>query len=144
MTTRGKYKSKNYEEVLSYLQTMPGKHFTVNDLHSHFLESGSSIGTTTIYRQLERMVDEGLVKKYTLEQNKSACFEYLDQEETDNSHCAYHCICECCGSLIHLHCEEIEELQKHLFAQHHFRINSGRTVFYGLCENCLKKEEEVK
>jgi Fur family transcriptional regulator, ferric uptake regulator len=144
MTNRGKYKSKNYDEVLSYLKAMPGQHFTVNDLHAHFSEQGSSIGTTTIYRQLERMVDEGLVKKYTLDQNKSACFEYLNNAEHEGTHSSYHCICECCGNLIHLHCEEIEELQAHLFSEHHFRINSGRTVFYGLCEDCLMAEKETK
>ena len=56
-----------------------------------------------------------------------------DHADTD---LCFHCKCEKCGKLIHLHCDEIEEMQMHLFSEHRFKMNPMRTVFYGLCEQC--------
>ena len=48
--------------------------------------------------------------------------------------------CELCGRLIHLECDELEELGGHLKAEHGFVINPLRTVFYGLCTDCADKK----
>ena len=44
--------------------------------------------------------------------------------------------CEKCGALIHLHCHELEAIERHIFAQHGFKLDSMKTVFYGVCEQC--------
>lgn len=144
MSVRGKYHSKNYDEILNYLKSIPGKHITINDIYRELSGQGSSVGTTTIYRHLNRMVEEGLVNKYTIEPNMPACYEFIRMagpEEISNS---YHCICEVCGKLIHLHCGELEELQRHLLKEHSFRLNPLRTVIYGVCEACLSEHEPKK
>jgi Fur family ferric uptake transcriptional regulator len=100
---------------------------------------GSPIGTATVYRQLERMVDEGLVQKYTIDANTPACFEYVGADSHAGEAC-FHCKCEKCGRLIHLHCEELQGLSEHIREHHGFRINPMRTVFYGLCDACREAE----
>ena len=75
------YKTQHKEELLSYLSTCPGMHFTVSDLVSHFREEGKPIGTTTVYRQLERLCEKGVVNKYIIDQNSPACFEYVGEGE---------------------------------------------------------------
>lgn len=57
---------------------MEGKHVTVSDICKYFKSQGISIGTTTVYRQLDRMVEQGLVAKYVVDGTSSACFEYLE------------------------------------------------------------------
>lgn len=52
----------------------------------------------------------------------------------------YHCKCEKCGKLIHLHCHEVEELSQHMMEHHSFELNAMRTVFYGVCSECRQKE----
>ena len=44
--------------------------------------------------------------------------------------------CERCGALIHLECDELCQIQRHLFAEHGFVLNPLRTVFWGLCAAC--------
>lgn len=61
--TKGRYQTKQREELLAFLQSVSGEHITVNDIHNHFAEHGSKVGVTTIYRHLENMVNEGIVKK---------------------------------------------------------------------------------
>ena len=140
---KGKYKTQHKEELQKYLSNLEGEHFTVADLVSHFREEGRPIGTTTIYRQLERLCEEGLVNKYLIDQNSPACFEYVgERKEASKEHLFFHCKCSRCGALIHLHCHELDFMMEHLLVHHGFHWNPKRTVFYGLCENCAREEEK--
>ncbi len=113
--------------ALSYLRTVEGTHVTVADVCLHFKEQGITIGTTTVYRNLEKMVEQGLVAKYNVDGTSSACFEYLGAEEHCHKTSCFHCKCEKCGKLIHLHCEDVVKLEQHLMDSHGFRwIRAGR------------------
>ena len=132
------YKTKHREEILNYLKTIPGVHFTAADICRHFKEQGKNIGTSTVYRQIEQLVSEGLVKKYIIDESSSACFEYIDPDGNCCQNSCFHCKCEKCGKLIHMECREIELLQSHFMEHHGFRIDPTRTVFYGVCSDCMK------
>ena len=80
LSMRTVYKTKHREEILNYLKTIPGVHFTAADICRHFREQGKNIGTSTVYRQIEQLVSEGLVKKYIIDESSSACFEYIDPD----------------------------------------------------------------
>lgn len=134
-----KYKTQHREELLSYLKTIKGQHFTVAEVYTHFQEMGKPIGTTTLYRQLEKLVNDGVVSKYVIDRKSSACFEYTGTEETEREEICVHCKCESCGKLIHLHCEEMQMVEEHLKRQHGFQWNPMKTVFYGICEECSRK-----
>ena len=138
MSEKNTYKTKQKEELLEYLQAVPGKHITVNEIYDYFRNNGNAIGTTTIYRQMEKLVDEGVVNKYVLDIGSPACFEYIDRNNSCHEDYCFHCKCEKCGKLIHLHCEEISDVSRHISNEHGFKINPLRTVFYGLCNECQK------
>ena len=114
MSTKTKYKTKQRETLITYLEQTPGAHFTVSDICDYFREQGTPIGQSTVYRQLEQMVDEGLLNKYIIDAVSPACFEYIGPDAHHEGECCFHCKCEKCGKLIHLHCEELEEIQFHL------------------------------
>ncbi len=137
------YKTKHLEEIQTYLKSMNGTHVTAQDVSRHFASAGICVGTATIYRNLERLVEQGLVAKYTVDGTSSACFEYIGEEEhRHGDHPCYHCKCEDCGKIIHLECDEVKELGRHILNEHGFTIDYTRTVFYGLCADCKKKREE--
>lgn len=136
MAQKSQYHTRQHDELLNYLQTVPGRHITVGDVCEHFRCCGKNIGTTTVYRQLEKMVDAGLVTKYILEPGSPACFEYVGEESHIEESVCYHCKCEQCGRLIHMHCEELPGLRRHIMEHHGFAIDPTRTVFYGLCADC--------
>ena len=138
------YKTKQQELLLSYLREIQGQHFTAEDVRAHFEAKNISIGIATIYRQLEKLVNEGKIQKYFIDDHSAACFEYAGEECCKNDH-HFHLKCELCGRLIHLECDDLEELGGHLKAEHGFVINPLRTVFYGLCTDCQnQKEKKVK
>jgi len=133
------YQTKQKQEILAYLQRRPGKHVTVNDLYTYFQHKNIVVGKTTIYRHLEQLVEQGVVAKYILEENQGACFEYLGDH--DDLPLSIHCKCERCGKLLHVACHEEAHLEQHLLKQHGFSVNPLRTVFYGVCAACRKKDE---
>ena len=137
MNQKLKYKTRQHGLLLDYLKTVPGVHITASDVCSYFEENGATISKATIYRQLESLVDEGILNKYVLEPNSPACFEYVDENSHAGPDVCFHCKCEKCGKLIHLHCDELKEIQNHLYNEHRFRMDPIRTVFYGLCDECV-------
>ncbi len=130
------YNTKQRSELLEYLVAHPHTHITVNDICRYFRERKRNIGVATVYRHLEKMVDEGLVNKYIIDKNSPACFEYVAGDGEHETTDCFHCKCDSCGKLIHLHCEELKELRSHLESSHAFRLNPLRTVFYGRCSSC--------
>lgn len=143
MTVKSNYKTRHRAELTAYLMSVAGEHVTVNDIVRHFEETGSPIGLTTVYRQLDKLVEEGTVYKYVVDGSSSACYEYIDADKhMHGTVSCYHCKCDRCGALIHLHCGEIEELIEHIERSHSFVINPKRTVFYGLCDACRQEAED--
>lgn len=139
MTRKAPYKTKQMTELLSYLKASSGEHVTVGDISNYFKQQGITVSTTTVYRHLEKMVEQGVVAKYIIDGTSSACFEYLgDMHQREQAVC-YHCKCEKCGKLIHLHCHEVAGLQQHMMEAHGFAMNSMRTVFYGICAECRQR-----
>lgn len=140
MNTKTQYQTKQRDDLLAFLKEQSGQHITVNDICSHFKAKGVSIGTATIYRQLDKMVSQGIVVKYVIDVGSPACFEYVGEQAHQTEGSCYHCKCEICGRLVHMHCEELVKLEKHLKGHHGFTVNPMRTVFYGICDSCAAAE----
>jgi Fur family ferric uptake transcriptional regulator len=136
LVRKAQYQTKQMAELLNYLCSVQGQHVTVQDVCNYFKSKGITMGTTTVYRHLERMVEEGSVAKYIVDGTSSACFEYLGTQAKCSKPICFHCKCEKCGRLIHLKCDELANIRQHVLEHHGFQVDSMRTVFYGICEEC--------
>ncbi len=130
-----KYKTKQGEIILDYLKSKSGKHITAQDVKEYFVKENISIGLTTIYRHLAKLEKEGKIKKYVLDNSNSACFEYLNPENSCQDIC-FHLKCEDCDKLVHFNCDLLKAVDKHIFEEHEFYLNPSKTVYYGLCKDC--------
>ena len=136
MTRRSTYQTRQMKELREFLASTDGKHVTVKDICRYFDEAGRPVGTATVYRNLEKLVEEGIVAKYSADPSDSACFSYIGSGEECCHHVCFHLKCQKCGRLIHRECDEITSLSEHMLRAHGFELNPVRTVFYGLCEDC--------
>ncbi|MBQ8136910.1 MAG: transcriptional repressor [Clostridia bacterium] len=135
MAEKAPYRTRAQKSLLAYLKSSPGTNHTAAEIKAHFDGQDQHIGTATIYRQLERFVEDGCIQKYTLGPGESACYAYAGQQ-TDGA--LFHCKCEACGRIIHLDCDELREIKDHLQKEHGFAWDFGRTIFYGTCDQCQK------
>ena len=140
MNSRSKYKTKQRDVILKYLQSHKGVHVTAGDVCDYFKEQGTPVGQSTVYRQMESLVDEGVINKYIIDGNSPACFEYAEPESHCTEGICIHCKCEKCGRLLHMHCSELEKAFKNLLDKKSFKVDPVRTVIYGLCEECAGEE----
>lgn len=136
MAQRSNYKTSQRDILIDYLESVKNTHITAGDVCEHFKSCGASIGQATVYRRLEKLVDEGLANKYIIDTNSPACFEYTGADSHAHGDICYHLKCEKCGRLIHMNCDEMGWMGNHLLEEHGFQLDPRRTVFYGLCDNC--------
>lgn len=128
------YKTKQRETILSALQRAPGGHVTAELLAEQLRAGGAEVGLATVYRNLDKLVCEGMVLKYSLPGGQRACYQYLGEAGEENHHS--HLICTECGGVTHLSCGAVDEFAAHLGAEHGFALDRQRTVLYGHCAAC--------
>lgn len=132
------YKTRQKEMILDYMIKNKDIHVTADMILKYFEYHGTPIGKTTVYRNLDRLVNENIIRRFNIEDGTSACYQYA----ADGCKCMehFHFKCSECGRLYHIHCELVSEIREHVFKEHGFVIDSSKTVFYGKCEECSKKK----
>ncbi len=136
---RGKYNTKQREKILQYLKDNSTSNITAEEILKFFTNSNENIGKATVYRYLNNLVEENIVKKYMVEDRNCSCYQYVGDE-----HCGehYHLKCEKCEKIIHLECEEFNYIQQHILKDHNFELDRVKTVLYGICNECKKEKGE--
>ena len=129
------YMTRQQQAVLKCIESCPGGRATAMDLMQMLRQEGQTVGLSTVYRQLEKLVAQGKVHKLLTEEG--ACYQYCDK--TVHRDC-FLLQCEGCGAIFHMDCSHLGELYGHLLESHGFAINPRRTMFYGLCGKCRAAE----
>lgn len=125
------YKTEQRKDLLDYMIKNTNKFVKADDIEKYLKKNNVSVGLTTIYRFLNSLEEQGKVRVEHREHTKY--YQYISED--CNNH--YHLQCKKCGKLIHLDCDEIEELKEHISKEHDFEIDSMATIM-GTCENCKK------
>lgn len=129
------YKTKQRALIIAYMKNCPLPHVTAGDIVAHLRGAGEAVGAATVYRQLEKMVEAGIVRKYIME--NCACYQYVGSGEHCHEH--FHLKCLSCGQLLHVNCSLLSSLAPHILEHHGFEVDNSRTVMYGLCRECREK-----
>jgi Fur family ferric uptake transcriptional regulator len=140
MRGRG-YATKQREAIYNYLASLDGEHVTADKIESHFAATATPIGRATIYRYLDRLVQEGSVQRFASGGQESACYRFIPAQTAERCTSHFHLRCDTCGELIHLECDELDEIAAHVYQEHAFKIDPLKTIFYGTCAQCAQKEE---
>lgn len=128
------YKTKQKDLILNCLIKYKNQHVTADEIMGYLNKENAAVGRTTIYRYLEKLVSEGIVRKYLIEEGKSACYQYMDGNNECNEH--FHLKCVNCGKLMHIDCDYLKEINCHVADHHGFQIDHSKTVLYGYCKAC--------
>ena len=135
----GTYKTEGRKRLLEFLESHPDRQFPVGELAEELERfCGAELRgscKSSLYRHLSELCDEGTVRKYRNETQSAYVYQYVGRGD-----CCYHFHLKClsCGALIHLECAVSQELLSHIRSDHGFRVDSGRSILYGICEGCAK------
>ena len=128
------YMTRQQKAVLSCIESVHGG-ASAAELAELLHARGDSVGLTTVYRQLEKLHEQGLVHKIVTDDGTR--YQFCDRRHHGND--CFLIKCEQCGCVEHVDCAHLGELYGHLAQEHHFRINPRRTLFYGLCQDCAQE-----
>ena len=127
---RESYHTKQKDFILSQIKSMKYE-FAVKDLYDGIHHE---IGLTTIYRFIDKLVDEGRLSKYIGKDNITY-YQYLEECHEENH---FYLKCDKCGVLIHVDCDCIKDLSLHIINDHHFRPTRDKFMIHGVCEECCE------
>lgn len=134
MMEQRSYKTRQRSQVLECLMQNSEKHMTADEILAQLRNMNIEIGKSTVYRTLERLIEEKKVRKYLSDEGQSACYQYIDENGSCTRH--FHLKCTRCGKLIHLECGRLTEIERHVYEHHRFSVDNTKTVLYGVCEDC--------
>ena len=108
-------------------------HPTADDLCKIINKTGSSVGSATVYRNLNTLTDEGIIKKIDgLE--TAAHFDH-------QIHNHYHFICDKCKKIFDVSENVAPNINKLAEDETGFQIFGHNINFYGMCSNCKENEK---
>lgn len=100
-------------------------------------ETDSKINKSTVYRNLERLVQEGRLVQYKEASINAICYQYSES----HNHCHEHMHAQCskCGKIFHLDNEIVEEFENKIHSVYGLGVDINKTVIVGQCDDCKKE-----
>lgn len=131
--------TKQRDYILEILKQHKDKHLTSEDIIKISSESNVSIGNATIYRTLLNLQKAGVIRKYSIDNKKGSCYQYIE-----NKVCVehFHLICSECAKTVHFQDENLMNALKNLGSLK-FTLDIPKTVFYGICDDCKNLKRKV-
>jgi Fur family ferric uptake transcriptional regulator len=111
-----------------------GEHLSVEGIQRRLREQGEQVGTATVYRSLDLLVECGLVRSHDFGEG----FKRFEATLSDRQH--GHLVCARCGSVLEFSTERFERLLPIVADEHGFQPHRHRVEIYGLCRNCREAD----
>ena len=127
------YRTEQKELLTAYLRLHPDRQFTVGELVEE-LSGGGAIGTSTVYRLMNRLTEEGVVRRFMVGRT-------VYYQATKGSACRMHLHLKCtsCGGMLHLSSAVSEFLYRQIEASNRFQLDGNATLLFGTCATCQKE-----
>ncbi len=119
-------------QVLAALHDLPG-HSTVEQIHARVRDrGGSEVALSTVYRNLDALVEMGLVGAFT---GASGVTTY---EWTAEAH--HHLLCDGCGHTQEVAVHALDALAREVRREHGFIADMRHLAIHGRCAGCRDAE----
>ena len=126
------YKTGPRRLLLALLEQNRDQSLSAEQIAERIAADGGEISLSAIYRNLERLEQEGSVRRAASEGGRKAVYQYIGGECSEHLHLQ----CTECGQIIHLDHETTEALCTAAQACGDFSIDEKKTVLYGRCRAC--------
>ncbi|MCR5214034.1 MAG: transcriptional repressor [Eubacterium sp.] len=126
------YNTKSRNIILDLMKKDPNHLFNANEIYECVCSDTDKISRSTVYRQLNKLEKEGLVKKYRLNGDDSSGFMLF----SDSTLKRYYFRCEKCGKVIAYQDIQLDNLYEKLRKSHKFEIDTDNTLLNGVCGDC--------
>jgi Fe2+ or Zn2+ uptake regulation protein len=109
--------------------TMSESLLSVNEIISLLKKKSLSPHKTSIYRELDFLIGQGMARKITLG-SKEDKFEMTVMPHH------HHAVCRSCGDIKHVDLEQYIKKMEHQLARQQFKVKFHLVEFFGFCKEC--------
>ena len=131
------YATEQKKILSDFLKENSDRAFSIEELIEGMRASyGDHVpGTSTVYRLMNRLVEEGVVKRFVKGHSRRFLYQAVRDE-----HCRSHLHLKCigCGKLLHLDERISDTLLDTIRATNDFSVNEEETVLFGECSTCTR------
>jgi len=108
------------------------RHLSAEEVGDELTALGTKVGTATIYRTLDVLVESGLV----VERDFGEGFKRFEPARDIPHH--EHLLCTSCGHVEEFQDERLERMTTLVAESHGFARQRHRLVIYGVCRDCQR------
>ena len=127
------YRTEQKTLLLDFLKANSENSYTIEEIIEAL--GDNSIGKSTVYRLMTRLVEEKVVKRSAGEKGRQFVYRIIADD-----HCKYHLHLQCtdCGKILHLDEKTSDTLLSCVNASKGFSVSEEDTVLLGKCASCKK------
>ena len=123
------YQTEQRKTLLAYFAENPNKQFDIDELQNSIV----GISKSAIYRNINRMVEMGILRRFQSEVSKKFLYQYIGSHEC-NEH--FHLKCSVCGTILHMDTVFSEVLMDVVGRYADFDLDTSKTLLLGHCISC--------
>lgn len=127
------YNTEQKKLLLDFLEKNHDSSYTIEEITNELKARGATVGKSTVYRLMTRLVEEKRVKRQLSDGSRKAIYRI-----TLDSHCHNHLHLQCikCGKVLHLDEEVSDKLLDTVKQINNFSVSEEDTVLMGKCSDC--------
>ena len=127
------YNTEQKKLLLEFLEENHDSAYTIEEISNALKAKGASVGKSTVYRLMTKLVEEKRVKRQLASDSRKAIYRIVLDE-----HCHNHLHLQCteCGKVLHLDEKISDELLDTVKKLNAFAISEEDTVLMGRCATC--------
>ncbi|MGE4277543.1 MAG: Fur family transcriptional regulator [Lawsonibacter sp.] len=120
--------------LLAFFKENSGERFSIDQIVAR-LPQNARISRSAVYRNIDRMEREGLIRKSRLGESRKALYQWMDCSK----HCQrIHLRCEKCGRIFHMESERDEERLKSVLEHSGFQLDKQTSALPVICKDCVE------
>lgn len=127
------YNTEQKKILLEFLEKNHDNAYTIEEISTELKAKGASVGKSTVYRLMTKLVEEKRVKRQLASGSRKSIYRIVFDE-----HCHNHLHLQCteCGRVLHLDEKISDELLNTVKKLNAFAISEEDTVLMGRCAIC--------
>jgi Fe2+ or Zn2+ uptake regulation protein len=129
---KAEYKTQTRQMILDYMVENPDRIFKASEI----AESLPQVSLSTIYRNLSRLQEAGMVQIVGAEKNSELQYRYTGPGRCDEK---MHLVCKGCGKFLHLGGPALKMLIFSVQRMNGFVLDQQQSVLLGLCSACSRR-----
>ena len=134
---KAEYRTKARAALLEFLQENSDRGFSAIDLLTYLQLNIEGVNKTTVYRNLDRLCEQGVIYKYREPDHDGWFYQYSKEHTQCNMH--MHGKCSQCGKLFHIEDDFVIDFKNLIKKNYGLQVDLGKTLVVGVCAACLSQ-----